>query len=337
MLINKEKLQRALEIVKPGLVTGKEIIDQSKSFAFLDNRVVTYNDEISISYPIDGLELNGVIESEYLYKLLSKLKTEEIDIVAEENEIVITSGKAKAGFTFKSDIQLPIEEIGDVGKWKKLPEDYVKALQFCIPSCSKNMSSPKLACVHTSESFVQGCDNLRISYFALMKYMPVSPFLILYSSAQEVVKLNPSKIAAGEGWIHFKTDEGAILSCRTFDEKYPDTSSMLTVKGTKITLPKVTSKILDKASIFLNKANEIDFVNISIKNGKIYFDSKNESGWYKENAKIEYSGEPINFITAPNFLMQILSETSKCTISENKIRFEGDQWIYVSALQHINE
>jgi len=77
MNIQKEQLKKALETVKPGLA-GKEIIEQSTSFAFMGDRVVTYNDEISISHPVEGLNLTGAIRAEELYQLLSKLKREEI-------------------------------------------------------------------------------------------------------------------------------------------------------------------------------------------------------------------------------------------------------------------
>ena len=48
--MKKAELIKALEAVRPGLA-NKEMIEQSTSFAFMKDRVVTYNDEISISYP----------------------------------------------------------------------------------------------------------------------------------------------------------------------------------------------------------------------------------------------------------------------------------------------
>ena len=48
MKLNKADLQRALEIVKPGLA-NKEMIEHSTSFAFINGKVITYNDEISLS------------------------------------------------------------------------------------------------------------------------------------------------------------------------------------------------------------------------------------------------------------------------------------------------
>ena len=69
MKLNKTDLQKALEIVKPGLA-NKEMIEHSTSFAFIGGRVVTYNDEISLSHPVEGLEIEGAIHAEELYKLL---------------------------------------------------------------------------------------------------------------------------------------------------------------------------------------------------------------------------------------------------------------------------
>ena len=91
MKVKKENLRNALEIVKPGL-SNKELIEQSTSFAFIKGRVVTYNDEISISHPVEDLKNSGAIKAEELYALLSKIKEEEIDIVPQEAEILIKDG-----------------------------------------------------------------------------------------------------------------------------------------------------------------------------------------------------------------------------------------------------
>ena len=63
MQINRQNLQKALEIVKPGL-SNKEIIEQTTSFAFIDGKVVTYNDEISICHPVEGLTLEGAVKAD---------------------------------------------------------------------------------------------------------------------------------------------------------------------------------------------------------------------------------------------------------------------------------
>jgi len=107
MKIKKAELQKALELVKPGLA-GKELIEQSTSFAFMGNRVVTYNDEISMSVPlVEGFNLTGAVKAEELYKLLTKLKGDEITLELTENEIQITCGNKGQAYPFRQKLNSP--------------------------------------------------------------------------------------------------------------------------------------------------------------------------------------------------------------------------------------
>ena len=131
--MNKKLLLDCLERVAPGL-SRKDVIEQATSFAFMGDKVVTFNDEISISCKLPDINLTGAIKAEELYKFLSKVKTEEIELTMEENEIRIRSGKAKIGLVIESEIKLPLSELGEIKKWEKLPEDFMKTLEtvrFC--------------------------------------------------------------------------------------------------------------------------------------------------------------------------------------------------------------
>ena len=140
MKISRVELLEALEKVKPGLA-NRELIEQSTSFAFIGDRVVTYNDEISVSHLVKGLEnMKGAIKAKTLYEFLARVKDEEIEIEQEENEVLIKTGRSKAGLRFEYEIRLPFEEVGEIGKWKKLPEDFVDALRLSYPACSDRKS-----------------------------------------------------------------------------------------------------------------------------------------------------------------------------------------------------
>ena len=117
--MRRSDLLAALETVKPGL-SNKEMIEQATSFAFLGDRIVTYNDEISISHPVQNLNIEGAVQAEELYKLLSKLKKEDIEITTIDNELQIKCGRTKAGLTLQQEIKLPLEEITGKRKWKKV-------------------------------------------------------------------------------------------------------------------------------------------------------------------------------------------------------------------------
>jgi hypothetical protein len=344
MQINKKQLQDALTKVKPGLA-NKEIVEQSTAFAFTQGRVVTYNDEISISHPIEGMELEGAIQADNLYKFLSKVPDKEdkegkpipIEAILKDNEIVLTFGRAKAGLTLQSEIKLPLnEDIAQKGKWKTLPHNFPKYLGFAMSSCSKDMSKPVLTCVSvTAGGFLYASDNCRLTKCDLKEEMPTKDFLLPATAALEVVKLNPIKIAEGKGWVHFKTEEDTIISCRIMeDEDFPAIDKHLIVKGVQLILPKMLTEVLDRAMVFAKREHTLDeSVEVLIEDQKIQLSAKSDSGWFKEDANIRYQGDPISFMITPYLLRGIMAETQACTLSKDKIKFEGDDWQYVTLLR----
>jgi DNA polymerase III sliding clamp (beta) subunit (PCNA family) len=336
MKLNKEELKKALELVKPGLA-NKEVIEQSTAFAFINGRVVTYNDEISVSHPIAGLEITGAIRAEELYKFLAKVKTEEIDVTLNGEEIQLKAGRATSGFTLITEIRLPLEEeIVTTGKWFKLPEKFLEFLRFTATGCSSNMSDPKLTCVHINKAgFIESSDNMRITHCTLPKELPIVTCLIPATSVNTIVKLNPVKVSEGNGWVHFRTADDTVISCRTFKETFVDTAKYLgETKGVKIELPAKLKEILDLAIIFTSKEQGIEpTVDIELDGKFITVKSQSESSWFKERAQVKYAGEPIAFTIVPNLLKDILSHTNECLLAGSLLYFKGDDWTYITSLR----
>lgn len=335
MKINKDQLQKALEIVKPGLA-NKEQIEQSTSFAFIKGRVITYNDEISLSHPVEGLELEGAILAENLYKFLTKIKKEEIELELEGNEIVLTSERAKAGLLLQMEIKLPLEEeIGKKSKWVPLPVNFVTDLAFCMTVCTRDMSLPVLTCVHVNkDGFLEASDSYRIARCELGEAMPIGTFLLPAISAVEVVKLKPNKIASGKGWVHFKTEEGTVMSCRVFEDKFPSTAGFFSNEGVRVILPKTTEEILARAQVFSKREHLLDeWITITIEEGKFKMESKSDTGWFREEAKIRHEGDTIKFDITPYLLKGILAETRGFRYKTDKLTFQGERWFYVSTLR----
>lgn len=346
------KLQRALEIVKPGLA-NRDIVEQATSFAFVSGRVVTYNDEISISHPIEGLDISGAVRADKLYELLTKIKPKKdkfqsadykdpedfmIDISVTENEVTIESGRITAGLTLEKEIRLPLEEeIVIQSDWFDLPEKFIKSVDFAVGSCSKDMSRPILTCVHVNQKgFIEGSDGYRITRCELQEDMPIGTFLLPASSAVEMVKFNPVAIAEGKGWMHFHSEDDAVLSCRLFDsDVYPATADVLKMKGTKITLPNTIEAVLDRAIVFAKQDHILnEIVEITLEDKRFQISAKVMSGWFKEEVNINYTGKPVTFYITPYLLKGILAETQGCELSESKLKFEGENWVYVTMLRN---
>lgn len=337
MKINTAELKRALEIVKPGL-SNKELVEQSTSFAFVNGCVVTYNDEISVSHPVAGIEIEGAVQAEELYKFISKLKTEEIILTIEQESIVIKSGRSTAGFALAKEIKLPLnEELGKKGKWIPIAPEFIETLKFVSLSCSKDMTNAKLTCVHVNKNgFIEASDNFRVCHYKID--VPVKTFLLPESSVDPIARLKPTSITEGRGWVHFRTEEGTILSSRTFFEDFVDTSKYIGIDTVDVVLnlPANLDEMLDKAIVFIKKEkNFTDDITISIDEKFLTVESKSDTSWFKEKARIQYNSTPISFALSPFLLKDIIAKTDKCILVKNILYFKEANWIYITIVKNV--
>lgn len=333
--INRIELQDALEKVKPGLAS-KNIIEQSTSFAFMGDRVVTYNDEISVSHPVKELNITGAVQAKKLYEFLNRIKKDEITLEYEGNQIQIKAGKSKVGLVFEEKIVLPIDEIGTIGKWKKIPERLKEALEFCAPCCSSDMSRPALTCLYVGEDKILATDSFQIVRYILDKKMPIQPFLLPASAVRSLSQYEITHISQGQGWVHFKTEEGTVFSSRVFEDTFPDIEKFLEMKGEEIKFPTDMIETLERAEIFSHMSlEEMPIVNIEISKNRLKVSAKDESGWFEEKAKIKYDGDTLAFAANVDFLKPLFSMVQTCIFKDNRIKFIGENWEHVIAT--INE
>jgi len=329
MKINKLNLQKALFIVKPGLAHS-EVLEQTTSFAFLKGRVVTYNDEISISHPLKGIDFTGAIKAEELYGLLTRLDQEEVQIEKTKNEIKISSGRVKAGLKLEEKVNLPLRKIPK--EWIKFkdPTQFVYFLGLAMQTCSTDMSKPKLTCVYVREDgAVIGSDGFRIVY-CQGHGTSVKDFLIPASNVREVISILPTHIYLEEGWAHFKNKEGTVISCRRVNDEYVPIDQLegalkVSKKCEEIEFPKKIEAMLDRGKQFARQNNFSDeIVNIKIDNGKLYMSARaDETGsWIEEKASIKSKTE-VAFGVTPSLFEKILTMSHTCLLDQKgkKIKF----------------
>jgi hypothetical protein len=337
MKIQKEQLRKALEIVKPGLA-NKEIAEQTSSFAFIDGFVVTYNDSISIRHPIGDIGLNGAIRAEKLYKLLTKIKRDEIEIQIDEKELTIMTGKAVAKLAIEAEITMPILDMKKImKKFQDLPDNFSRNLRFAMQSCSRDMSKPVLTAVHIRENGAfEGSDGFRLSRIR-GDGMPCPDFLLPADTAAQVAKLNPIRIHLQEAWVHFQNEEGSIISSRILeDDVYPLVDHIFDFKGEKLQLPKAIADILDRATIFSSDSDHFldQKVDVQIEDNSVVVSGECSTGSYAETAKMRYEGNPIKFAMTPHLFKDIMTETHECIVGEGRIKFTGENWEYLGMLKN---
>jgi len=337
MKINKAEFQKALRIVKPGLAS-KELIEQSTSFAFKDGRVVTYNDEVCISHPVEGLEIQGAVRSKLFYEFIGKIKKDEIEIEMTKNELRIKSGRSKAGVPVASEVILPLEEVDKIGKWKKLDEQFIPFMVMAANAAAKDMGLGKFTCVYVDENgSITGSDNLRILYSTVNDGFGFPSFLIPAQSAKKAASIEPTKISVTKNWVHFTNNEGTILSCRIYPDEYEDVSEFVEMEGMDFEFPKTVDTVLDRAAIFSKTETiadeEVEFI---VAKNRMTIKAKGPNGWFEEPINYKYSDEPFSFTIVPYLLKDILSRAHTCIVNENGLKFTGAGWVYLSALKSMD-
>lgn len=339
MKINRLELMKALSMVRPGLAS-RELIEQSTSFAFLEGSVATYNDEISVTHPVPELkDVSGAVDATELYSLLDRMTHEEVEIITSDKEMLVKSGRARAGLVLQVDLTLPLEDVTSDKEWNDLPEGLINALRFAMLSCSNDMSRPILTCVHINGHHVEGSDNIRLTQYKLEGEVCDVPLLIPSSSIRDLVNYDIVQIAKGvsKGWVHFRTEANTTFSCRLMGADYPNITPILKVEGTEVSIPKELEDVLMRAEVFSKRDIKLDEeVVISLDNKRLSVKARSDSGWFEETVRMKYEGDPVSFSVHPEFLKSMCEVDSTCILSTNprgRMKFMGDKWVHIISLK----
>jgi len=334
MKTNRQKLLSTLALVKAGLAS-KEMIEQSTSFVFADGRVFTYNDEIALSHPID-LKLEGAVSASELLGLLSKAKDDELDLEVSAEGLLVAGKKFKAQIKLAAEITLPLGEVQIPDAFLPLPKEFAAAVKFCLFSASSDMTKPALTCIHATIDRVESCDNFRLTvrYFDEKKYFP-EPLLIPLNAAKELAGFAPIEYAVKGGWIHFRTADDTLFSCRTYaDLKYPDLWAFMELaEGGELKFPSDMREMLGRAGVFsASKIKTDERVRIGVSEGKLTIKGEGDAGRFEESSRVRYAGEPTHFYIAPQFLASVLELTDEALVGADRLKFEGDDFVHVVSL-----
>jgi DNA polymerase III sliding clamp (beta) subunit (PCNA family) len=335
MKINRLALLKALQAVRPGLAKSL-VIEQSTCFVFTDGAVCTFNDEISVSAPID-VDFEGAVPAKELFDMVTKFKKAELEFEVKDGALLIVGGAAKVGINIDPDIELPIQELGipEDEDWSELPEKFCKAVKFCLFSVSRDPDHKVLHNIFVNGSYTMSSDNNRITKFDMgeeaEKAFP-EELLIPANAARSIIEYAPIEYARTPGWIHFRNDEDAMFSCRDTDDDYPDYEEYLIVDGTTVEFPENIAEILDKASVMCQDKR----VCISLTKNKLTVSTEGVNGWFEESVRIVYTGEELDFDIQPEFLKSMIKSNRKAVVG-NTLKFEGEDYVHVVNLMEPKE
>lgn len=333
--VNREQLLHELETVKSGL-SDREIVEQSSCFVFRGGIVHTYNDEMACQQRT-SLKIEGAVKATPLISILEKLPESEVEVLPGDEELLIVGKRRKAGIRMEQEILLPIEVVPTPTKWRVLHAEFSDAVSMVQQCAGRDESQFAITCVHINKGFVEAFDNYQLARYTVDTGIRSKSILIRRGSAKQVASLGVTHVGETENWVHFKNDDGLMISCRRYVEDYPELDELLAVDGVQTSLPKGLAEACDKASVFSADNPDDDMIAVEILPGKIRIKGTGASGWYTESKKARYKGQPLTFSIPPALLIEIVKQHNQCEVSESRLKVDGGKFTYVTCLQTMDE
>jgi DNA polymerase-3 subunit beta len=331
--MNRKELIEAIKAIKYGVVRDN-VVELAEFISFNDNEIVSYNNEISISYPYDT-GLVGAVKGDELLNILQKMP-DDISIEIKKEKLVITK-KGKNKITASLNL-LPVQT--DI--WPEIPEDFgplpeniVEGIKFCLFSVANDPSMGALNCI-LMDNNVLSCDNFRATQFKLDDFVSLeSPLLIPLSLAKVLVNYDIINFTQDDSWLFFEDEQGVIICCKKVEYDYPieQVYGLFKSKGEMVNLPDGFQETLDRSEIL----SQVDIENqkivkLELLKNKLIISSEGDIGAYKEEVKLDYKGEGITILVNPVHLKQILNNCSEFMLTESNINFKTDTFNHVIAL-----
>lgn len=339
MQVKKNELQTILEGLRPGLAK-RDIVETLSNFTFSNNRICTFNDQISINHPFE-CDFECSVDGQNFYSIVVNSPGETVDLVMDGVDLIVSTKESKAVLktvevaNILSKIQLP--EVKAPG-WKILPEDFLKGIKLCSFSVSKDLTRPSLTCVAALKDKILSSDGLRISKFNLSKEMR-DDFLIPGTSASILVSYPVKRYVKSDSWVHFKTDSDVVFSSRTVLDEFPEVNDYFKVEEVvSFNLPKGLKEIVDSVAIITDQEFAVDrVIKISFlkKDKKIVCSGYGSLGSFERFCPFK-EGENVQrnvfFDINPYFFSEILNNGSKMTLGEKYALFSEGNFEHVMCL-----
>ena len=335
--MNRTVLIEGLKKVMPGVGEKEALIEGASSFLFEDEWIKTFNDSISVSFPLN-IGVSCLVKAKELFMILNKLDSEEVKLlVLDDGKFMLSGGKTTLKMpmanldTFETAIvdNISLAE----AEWDAIPEDFMKGLKMCSLFASTNPAMPDLGGVSIGKDGVISTDNYRASWFH-GEYPDIDgldeEIMLPIRAIKELIKINDLiEFSFGASWCHFRDKNGLCFSIRKLAVDFPreDIKEFLNFEGfdknEEYRFPATIAKSVERASILssLTDAGR-EYVEIGLdKKGNLIITGSRQYGEIKE--KISPSSEwsfPKDVLLKinPGYFTDFVSVDRKFYSRENK-------------------
>lgn len=328
MKLNRNELQQALQSAAMGL-DRKRIVPQGDCVVFRDNKIITYNGEISCSVNFQS-EIDGAIHAELLSAALGRFDADEITAEVTESELLLKAGRRKAGIVFQQEVLLPIDSIEQPGKWKKVTPEFTQAVAMAVGCCGENSSRFILNCIHFSGHYIEAADPYQVIRCKVQENFSEST--LIRGSAAKCIR-DATGMHRSPNWIHFLQADGSVISCRLYRDEYPAIEGFFQVDGEQLKLPQELDTIVNRAAVFCDKdTDDVRRVFVLLKAGKMIIEARTVAAWYREATDISYSGPPLRFAIDPKLLSQLIKLGTDSIVNKDRLLVASEVFQYATCL-----
>lgn len=329
--MNRKQFLNAIICVRPG-VASKDIIESMTFLYFSGEHVVSYNDAISIQYPLKT-EFQGFIKADDIFKIVSKLNTEDLAFKMEGDILKMKSGKLLSSFATINDESIinriaAVTESAHDEKFKTLPDNFIESAKLCSQAASKNESDLTLTCISIKGKDMVATDNVRIAHSVLSASM--DEILLKASEIKALTAINPTKYVGTKSWIHFIGDSGCMFSIRRVRGEFPSMLKFMEFDGIELSLPKEILDGVDLASVFTDGSDEA--INVAIKKGVCRIFKESGSGKIDFRESIEYKGQDVSFNIQPELLKEMMMYSTDIVVADTKAKLHSGGFTLVTSL-----
>jgi len=338
-----QALIKITEKVMPG-VSNKNIIEEISHIVINNNTMMSYNDRIGISFPID-LPISCSVSAVDFYTAIKKLRNKQVELIKDDTHLNIIAGKTHIKLpSIENQMVLNLIDTLNIDdkSFIGLPPNFLeglKKIQYIVSDSVDNPQGLFSVCVH--ENKLLAGDSAKAGQFILdTTELYDKPFFIHKGVIKDILNFNPDSIYVDDNWVYFINDSDAIMACRQANvaDVFPINIVLdkfekeFTAKHSFSFDPEFVSE-LDIFSHFNESDIRSKFMSVEIVDGNVTFRSSSEKGEViKETPAEDYKGENVSFMINPIYLQELIKDASKFDFYPGIVRISGDSYSFLIAL-----
>lgn len=285
MEIDKQEVMNALKMCSPGVDKGASLIEGADTYTFCDGQVLSYNDHVSVSYPLD-IGLKGSVKADDFFRLLGKVKGDKVKLSLEDNLLKLEMPRSIAKMAMvSSEIPNRIQKmLESEGEWKDLPENFSDFIKLCFIA---NNNAP------CQGYFIEGNEMLSTNMLVINRAILDVEMETMFLDTESMLKLiklgEPKKYRTNDVWVSFEMENGATFSLRKLPAATFRAENMRKIIERNITenmvfthLPEDFAEAVDRASILAEDVSGFLVVHMNIRNKDILLKTEKMHGSFEE-------------------------------------------------------